>query len=654
MRRLVTAVATLWLLAAVSACRRAETSPAPAKPQSASTSPDDYESLPSRDKFAGSEACRDCHEKNYGRWSHDYHALALSKPAPATVAGQFDDAHFRGESSEAWMRRRGDDYVMRTRNREGQLLDYPVQWLIGAKRMQDAVTVMDDGRWQVLPVYFHITAGGAMPHQWVDYNEFKQGRVGPEHPFFWTNFRRTANRECLECHTTGLDVHYDRATHTWSTTFADAGVACEACHGPGARHAETKEKVDIVRPDHIDKELGLAICARCHGPHEPLFPVLDAHDAFRPGRTYGDYYTPLVVTDGTARSGEFFADGRPSSSSFEYQALIQSRCYRAGGATCLTCHDAPHAAKAKDELRSADPDASCVKCHAMPAEHSHHKSATCVDCHMPKVLSGVLDKLADHSLDVPNVENTIRHKIPNACGVCHGDVPAATLAAQASKFWPALAQRNVRRIRLADAIDEATASASLGALQDVVADRTEAPTLRGAAAELLGQRFPQLASAALTPLLRDADPLVRAKAVEALGYANARADAEELAPLLSDSSLSVRQLAALVLGSWGDPRGVDALAKLAADPATRGLARPHILLGVSAANRGDFATASREIGLALDLVPYGTDALVFMADIHVRTGDPAAARKDLEEALRFDPAHPGAHRRLAALNAPLR
>ena len=65
---------------------------------------------------------------------------------------------------------------------------------MGGKRMQDPVTIVTDGRWQVLPIYFHVTGHGA----WVDYNESKQGRVGPDHPFFWTNLRRTANHECLD------------------------------------------------------------------------------------------------------------------------------------------------------------------------------------------------------------------------------------------------------------------------------------------------------------------------------------------------------------------------------------------------------------------------------------------------------------------------
>jgi hypothetical protein len=629
----------------VTACHH-ETPHATAK---TATSESDFDSLPSRNAYAGSASCRECHESDFERWSHDWHARALAPASANDIAGDFGNRHFRGQSSEAWMSRKGDAFVMRTRNREGQPADYPVSWVIGGKRMQDSLTVMPDGRWQVLPVYFHVTGGGA----WVDYNEAKQGHVTPDHPFFWTNFRRTANKECLECHATGINVRYDRGAQTWSTELTDAGVACEACHGPGARHAETKEKRDIVRPDHIDKELALSICARCHGPRDPLFPLLDVRDQFRPGEHYDDRYQALVITDGIERSGEYFADGRPSSSTFETQALLQSRCYRIGGATCLSCHTSPHTqSHLDDELKPGARDASCRTCHAAIAAegtaHTHHKNATCLDCHMPKILTGVLDKFADHSIDVPNIRNTIAHGVPNACAVCHRDKSAGVLAASLGAWWPDARVRNERRIRLADAIDEKTAASSLPSLSAVVRDSAEAPTLRGAAAVILGQRFPAAAADVIAPLLHHPDQLVRARFVEALGYANARQSADAVASLVNDPAIRVRQNVALVLASFGDSRAPAALVKLTSDPATTHLVRPHILRGIGAANRGEFDAAIRELNIALNDSPYAVDALVLLADIYARRGDVPHAKSLLEEALRFDPSHRGARARINA------
>src|SRR3954454_16683148 len=61
-----------------------------------------YDTLPPRDRFIGSEACADCHDKNYNRWQHDWHARALSKATKTTILGPFNHRHFKGEASEAW------------------------------------------------------------------------------------------------------------------------------------------------------------------------------------------------------------------------------------------------------------------------------------------------------------------------------------------------------------------------------------------------------------------------------------------------------------------------------------------------------------------------------------------------------------------------
>jgi HEAT repeats/Cytochrome c554 and c-prime len=635
-----TILALLSALAAVSACQRKE----PAV-------------LPSRDAYAGSARCAECHEKNHDRWEKDWHARALSPAEARYVAGRFDGTHYHSASSDASMLHRGDAYLVNTAPASGPPRDYPVAWLIGGKRMQDAVTVFPDGRWQVLPVYYHVTGAG----EWVDYNEKKQGVVTTDHPFFWTNFRRTANHECLECHATAVDVRYDRASHVWTTGFADAGAACESCHGPGARHAVTKATTDIVRADELDRDRALALCGSCHGPHEPIYPFLDTAHRFRPGDAYEDKLRPLVVVDGLERSGEFFADGRPSSSSFEYQALLQSRCYLKGNATCLTCHTAPHEKKQEhDELKPARngvsaADATCLRCHAAVfaagAQHTHHAPAQagCAACHMPPLVSGVLDRFPDHTLDVPNPRNTAAHGVPNACNVCHERETPQAMTGAMTRWWPQVPARQARRNRLADAIDEKTRSDSKPALIAVLHDAAEAPTLRGVAGILLAQRFPDDAAAAILPHLHDRDPLLRSRLIEALGYARAAASANAIASLLDDPNVKVRERAAVVLSMFHDPRAEPALQRLASDPATTTLVWPHILLGTAAGQHNDLPRAEQEMQRALALTPYLTDALVFLADIDMRRHDRAGARANLEEALRFDPQHRGANGRLRAI-----
>ena len=629
---------------------------------------------PAANQFIGSQACGECHKKQLQHWQKDWHARALNPATPSVVVGRFGDAHFKGTSSEAWMRHgpkgpaakdpaapAATGFVMRTLGADGKVGDFGVHWVIGGKRMQDTVTVLPDGRWQVLPIYYHVTGRG----EWVDYTEAKQGVVDPTHPFFWTNWRRNANHECLDCHTTGLRVRFDRPGHRLITEFADPAVACESCHGPGGRHAESLDKSDIVHPGKVAPEVALALCAQCHGPRNPLFPILDAEHRFRAGERYADHFQPLVVVNGTGRSGDYFADGRPKTSSFEYQALVQSRCFRKGQVTCLTCHAAPHEEHGENELKlvkgahgaAALADASCKHCHAaivaQGEQHTRHRSpaaTSCVACHMPKVVQGVLDHFADHAIDVPVPQNTDAHQVPSACGQCHKDKSAKTLTAELLRLWPAAAPRQQRRLRLAEAIDEQTADRSRPALLAVLADPDEAASLRGACALLLGQRFPRGAAPVLLPLLHSADPLLRSHVVEALGAAQAREAASAIAELQHDPSLTVRSAVALVLSSFGDSRGETAARELAGARSSAGLMQPHYLLAQQALRRGDLVTTAAELEQAVDRMPYFTDALLALSEVYLRRRQLDLAGARLGEALFFDPHNAVAQKRQAKLN----
>jgi hypothetical protein len=41
---------------------------------------------------------------------------------------------------------------------------------------------------------------------------------------------------CADCYSTNLRKNYNLRTRTFATSYADIGVACEACHGPGSNH----------------------------------------------------------------------------------------------------------------------------------------------------------------------------------------------------------------------------------------------------------------------------------------------------------------------------------------------------------------------------------------------------------------------------------
>ncbi|MEO6772264.1 MAG: ammonia-forming cytochrome c nitrite reductase subunit c552, partial [Kofleriaceae bacterium] len=322
-------------------------------------------------------------------------------------------------------------------------------------------------------------------------------------------------------------------------------------------------------------------------------------------------------------------------------------------ATCLTCHTAPHEAKRKDDLRD-DPDKICTSCHArsesraperaskgsapgiLAADHSHHSAkVTCVACHMPPVVNGVLDKFADHSIDIPAASP--RH--PNTCGTCHADKSLDQLAAEITRWWPDASKRQARRERLADAFDEASAATSTPALRAVIADADEAPTLRGAAAITLGRRTHAAAADAVLPLLASPLLVLRAKGCEALGDARARTTGDAVAKLLADPSLRVRLACSLALFDMRDPRGELALRALATDPATTRLMLPHLELGRAAMRRRDYATGKAELLQVAALAPYFTDALVELAAAYAELGDLPEARRRVRAVLAVEPNH---------------
>jgi hypothetical protein len=630
--------------------------------------------------FVGSLRCQECHAKEHAAWARDWHHRALAPATASSVVGSFAAAHFRGASSEAWMRTDGARRVMRTAGLSGSVDDYAVDWVIGGKRMQDTVHVFPDGRWQVMPVYFHVTRAskadgddaarsGPRAGEWVDYTEAKQGTLTPDHPFYWTNFRRTANRECLDCHTTGLEVTYARATRAWTTTFADGSVGCESCHGPGERHAASLDPDDVFQPGKASRDAKTAVCAQCHGPRNPLFPILDAAERFRPGERYDDSYEAVVVLLGDGRSGDFFADGRPKTSSFEYQAMIQSRCFmKSAELTCLTCHAAPHAPHVANEIRSmhADggapaalaldrADATCAGCHAAVVAkgvgHTHHRAVGCVNCHMPSTVTGVLDHFADHAIDVPNPANTERHGVPSACGACHEGRPPGELQAWLLQQWPGAAARQARRVRLADAFDPATATRSRGALVATVSDADEAPTLRAAALTLLATQSPADVRELAVPLLHHAEALLRARAATALAMARVTSAKDAIARNVADPSLPVAEATALALAALGDRRGVAALDELVRAPRTSRLFQPQLALGIARARGGDVRGAVPLFRRAVEVAPYASDAMVMLSDALLRTGHESEARPWLEEALRFDPSHEAAKERLKTIEA---
>ena len=158
-----------------------------------------------------------------------------------------------------------------------------------------------------------------------------------------------AGRLCLGCHSTGYSVSRRR--------FAEPGVACEACHGPGAGHAGSKgAKGGIVNPAALPRDRANMVCGQCHSlGSDPSgacpFPAVErggALGAFRPG-------------DDLAAA---FVDARPKlvRKGWEY-SLLAGADKRYAAQRCTTCHD-PHGRPGRKAMLKDASNEMCFRCHA--------------------------------------------------------------------------------------------------------------------------------------------------------------------------------------------------------------------------------------------------------------------------------------------------
>lgn len=154
---------------------------------------------------------------------------------------------------------------------------------------------------------------------------------------------------CFKCHTTGPseDGNQDDLVGIQGT-FAEPGVQCEACHGPGSRHAPNPPR-NIYVNDKAE------FCGACH--------------------SRGDDMNVIPVKGGFIRHHE------------QYQELLASPH---AGLRCITCH-ATHTSTAYDRDNAIIND--CSACHAGQDLAFHEgkvfergdyvETVRCESCHMP-------------------------------------------------------------------------------------------------------------------------------------------------------------------------------------------------------------------------------------------------------------------------------
>jgi predicted CXXCH cytochrome family protein len=563
--------------------------------------------------YVGSTICAGCHGEEHAAWVGSPHALGLRFADPGTVQAPFDGAIRGFASLPVRPVRRGAGLAFEVASDSGPTRELALAWVVGGAHLEQFLTATAGGRLQALPIGYDTAAA-----QWFD--------IFPEAPAadewsHWTGPGMTANGRCLVCHTTGFEKGYREATDTYDSRWAEPGVGCEACHGPGASHVAARRRGE---PDGVEygaianREQAMRTCAPCHVRGVEAAPV----------RIPGD---PLVavVDPELLDTDVYYADGQVRDEAFEWTSFQLSRM-ASHGVVCQDCHETHRA-----RLR-AEGDALCLGCHAdslAMASHTHHaaqgEGARCVGCHMPASVFMERDVRRDHRIAAPDPAGAEAIGAPDPCTRCHVGRSAAW-AAGLIDAWYGGSDRRARARELARLVAAARAGEEATVPELLALLRGDGDAVhRASAARLLG-RFTEVTGVveALGATAADTEPLVRVGAAAALSEAadtNAQAQAA-LLQLVDDPVRLVRARAGF---------GFRAAAPTAFSPAER-----------AAVER-----AVRDWGAVEDVVAERPEAAFNRGVFLAARGDPDGAESAYRRAIGLWPAGYAARQNLAMLLA---
>lgn len=330
---------------------KAETGPAPAHPRG--WWPRD--GRPARSAYVGERTCATCHQEIAKSWQTTQMGHALHPAAQSRFLRAHPHMSYqRGPYTYRIDLENGQAIYSMTGG--GQKLSIPLLWAYGTGVVGQAFVFRVNGTYYEAEAAYYPVEGKLSLVAGLD-------ETVPQNPAaaFGLPLSSSAAEQCISCHTTAavtsgqLDVEH-----------MTAGVSCEACHGPGARHVAAMRALArgakpaqdfIFNPAKLSPVNLEDYCGACHR-------------------------SSLLVT----------AEGLHGLDNVHYEPyrLEMSKCWiMTNKITCTTCHD-PH--KPLDR-NFADYDSACLSCHLqrpgrLTASHPGRPCPVathdCATCHMPK------------------------------------------------------------------------------------------------------------------------------------------------------------------------------------------------------------------------------------------------------------------------------
>lgn len=412
--------------------------------------------------YEGAASCAACHPEHHSSWARTYHATMTQLPTREAVLGRFDGREVRFYGRDAVPFERDGEFWMRIPEGESER-EVRVALCVGSNRYQqyfELIGAETGGEYRRLPILWHVGE-----QRWMHLNGVF---LGPDDKN-WSAHAASWNDNCIFCHNTGPMPRLESEPRAFESRVADLGIACEACHGPGEEHVRrmqspveryaaqlgSERDVGIVSPEKLGQEESLALCGQCHSQRLPepiakLDQYLTTGLTFRPGATLDGHVEPVTRATPSVRADRpklfeerFWNDGTARLSAYEYLGVTQSPCVKGGELTCNSCHTM-HSGDVhgmiEPELRG---DRACTQCHEEIARdvraHTHHDPAgagsRCLECHMPRLVYGIVDIHRSHRIESPDVARDVEAGRPNACTSCHTSETALWAANAMRESW---------------------------------------------------------------------------------------------------------------------------------------------------------------------------------------------------------------------------
>ncbi|MBI4803724.1 MAG: tetratricopeptide repeat protein [Desulfovibrio sp.] len=613
----------------------------------------------SQQGYAGSQSCKQCHEKFYSLWSTSRHGLAMQPYTAAFAKTQLtpqQDSIRIGQLKYQADLAKG---VVSETGPKGTKL-YTIEHVLGGKNVYYFLTPFPKGRFQTLPLAYDVNKKAWFDTAASGVRHFP-GANG-EQAISWQDQAYTFNTSCYSCHVSQLSTNYDPKTDTYRTTWKEAGINCETCHGPSAEHnrvmlaapkGQPPKDMKIISVKQFTPEQHNATCSGCHAKMSPLTAE------YKPGERFFDHYDLVALED-----PDFYPDGRDLGENYTYTSWLMSPCAKAGQINCVTCHTS------SGRYRFKDPDKAnnaCLPCHEdrvkNASDHTRHKEGSpaskCISCHMPTTSFARMNR-TDHSMLPPTPQATLAYNSPNACTLCHTDKDAAWADKQVREWRPRDYQAPLmERAALIDGARKRDWK-QLTAMLEYIARKDRDEVFAASLVRLVPSSGDARVPSTLYKAMKDPSPLVRSAAATALQHVPTPEALQALVAATGDEYRLVRVRAAASLAGYPDVK-LSEKEKLSVDSAnTEYLASlstrqdqwsSHYNMGNYHLGRKEFAQAVASYDTALAREPRAVLAMVNQSMAFARLGDAKKAEDSLAKALTTAPDNAAANFNMGLLRA---